>query len=533
MTDIPTIDYTNKDYDSLRRAMLNLARYRLPEWTDQTASDMGVLMVDLFAYMGDVILYYQDRIANENFLHTAVERRSLMHLLRLIGYELRPPVSAGADMLLTFQLPSAGSTVVTIPKGTQFRSTVPADAPQTFEYLGPDLTIDLASDQVQPGSPGQVCYSGLPVWHSLSIPTEVISSSTGEPNQSFALSKTPVILDTLIVEVDEGAGWVKWNRRESLLYNLTRDGRVTLSSPDARDYYVQYNENGEAFVIFGDGVYGRRPPVGTSNIRATYSVGGGVIGNVPSGSITEAVTSIANLDLVTNPKAAAGGEDAESDEHAKQFGPLAFRSGQRAVTLEDYMALAHQAGGIAKVFARSLNWNTVELYVVPEGETCRKVPEGLRRRLTSYFEDKRMAGTFVRILDPKCVIIDIGLEIVADAHYQPDAVKQAALDAVTDMLAIKKVDFGHSLFQSDLYAVLDAIPGILAVSITKFQRQDAPATSFDEKLKQHNLPSLSELPEFLKRAIRVEVATDGRIELEDFEIPVAGKIEVSIKVAAK
>jgi len=49
---LPTIDYTNKDFQSLRRAMLELARYRLPEWTDQSPSDLGVLLVDLFAYMG-------------------------------------------------------------------------------------------------------------------------------------------------------------------------------------------------------------------------------------------------------------------------------------------------------------------------------------------------------------------------------------------------------------------------------------------------------------------------------------------------
>ena len=50
-----------------------------------------MLLVDLFAYVGDVIAYYQDRIASESFLDTAVERRSVLNLLRLIGYELAPP----------------------------------------------------------------------------------------------------------------------------------------------------------------------------------------------------------------------------------------------------------------------------------------------------------------------------------------------------------------------------------------------------------------------------------------------------------
>ena len=68
----PIIDYTNKDYDSLREAMLELAREKLPAWTDHSPNDLGVTLLELFAYMGDILLYYQDRIANESYLDTAV-----------------------------------------------------------------------------------------------------------------------------------------------------------------------------------------------------------------------------------------------------------------------------------------------------------------------------------------------------------------------------------------------------------------------------------------------------------------------------
>lgn len=52
----PTIDYTNKDFQSLRQAMLAVAQYRLPEWTDQSPADLGNLLIDLVAYLGDVVL---------------------------------------------------------------------------------------------------------------------------------------------------------------------------------------------------------------------------------------------------------------------------------------------------------------------------------------------------------------------------------------------------------------------------------------------------------------------------------------------
>src|SRR5580692_5104647 len=122
MASAPTIDYTNKDFQSLRQALLGLARYRLPEWTDQSPSDLGSLLVDLFAYMGDVVLYYQDRLANESFLQTAVERRSVLNTLRLVGYELAPPVAASAEFSLVFnRAPAGSSTVITIPPGGAIR----------------------------------------------------------------------------------------------------------------------------------------------------------------------------------------------------------------------------------------------------------------------------------------------------------------------------------------------------------------------------------------------------------------------------
>ena len=104
-SDKPAIDYTDKDYDALRQALLGLATYRLPEWTDRSAADLGMLLVDLFAYMGDIVSYYQDRIASESFLDTAVERRSIINLLRLIGYELAPPVASSAELTLVFNPP--------------------------------------------------------------------------------------------------------------------------------------------------------------------------------------------------------------------------------------------------------------------------------------------------------------------------------------------------------------------------------------------------------------------------------------------
>lgn len=96
--------------------------------------DFTIALLDAWAVSLDVLAFYQERILNEAYLRTAVERRSLLELARLIGYELRPGLSAGT--LLAFVLDTApGSPLeVTIPAGTAAQSIpTKAEVPQTFE----------------------------------------------------------------------------------------------------------------------------------------------------------------------------------------------------------------------------------------------------------------------------------------------------------------------------------------------------------------------------------------------------------------
>lgn len=531
MPEPPTIDYTDKDYRSLRQAMLDLAAYRLPEWTDRSPADVGMLLIDLFAYMGDVISYYQDRIAAESFLDTAVERRSVQHLLRLIGYELAPPVAAAAELTLAFKAPGEGEpTQVTVPAGAQFATKPgPAGEPaQTFEYLGPDLNVDLAGTRVTALPGDLLAYAGLPVRQSRTERDEILGSSTGEPNQRFPLAGNPAIVDTLEVRVDEGAGPVRWDRRGNLLYHLGLEGRMELSSSESRHYTVQFDEEGRASVVFGDGVYGRRPPPGRDNVRATYSVGGGASGNVPAGTITEIKTPIPGLKSVSNPQPAAGGADAEALDRARRFGPLAFRSGDRAVTLNDFVSLALQAGGVAKVRARSTGWNRVDLFVAPEGSSCGPVPDDLKKRLVSYFQDRRMVGTSVRIQDPVCVPIDVAVEVVPEHHHDPESVRQRAERAVEGLLAFANVDFGRPLYLSKVYEAVESVEGVMAATVRRFRRRDA-GTPKSIRRKVLLDAGLADFNAFVERAYTGDIPVEGRLDMGEFELPTPGQVSVVLR----
>src|SRR5689334_18540699 len=72
--------------------------------------DPAIALIDAWAIVADVLTFYQERIANESYLRTAIERRSILELARLVGYTLRPGVAASAYLAYTVD-PNSTSTI--------------------------------------------------------------------------------------------------------------------------------------------------------------------------------------------------------------------------------------------------------------------------------------------------------------------------------------------------------------------------------------------------------------------------------------
>jgi hypothetical protein len=109
-------------------------RRPLAKLTTQETSDPSVALLDAFAVMADVLTFYQERIANECYLRTATERRSVLELAREISYELKPGVAAGTSVAFTDETSKGAPESVTIMKGTKVQSLpAPGKLPQTFE----------------------------------------------------------------------------------------------------------------------------------------------------------------------------------------------------------------------------------------------------------------------------------------------------------------------------------------------------------------------------------------------------------------
>lgn len=126
------------EVDGLEQDGQTWRRWRpLEGLTTRDAGDFSLALLDGWASVGEVLTFYQERIANEGYLGTATERRSVLELARLVGYAPRPGVSA--SVYLAYTLDDNQADPVTIPAGSRSQSVPgPEERPQFFE-TGEDL----------------------------------------------------------------------------------------------------------------------------------------------------------------------------------------------------------------------------------------------------------------------------------------------------------------------------------------------------------------------------------------------------------
>lgn len=135
---LPSLSYRAGTHGSfLRRMLRSLPNQTVPgggrplqALTTRAIDDPAIALLDAFAVTLDVLTFYQERIANEGFLRTATERRSVLELARAIGYELDPGVAATAYIAFTVEQPAVVPAAAVPPEQRPFQ-TGPGSTPQT------------------------------------------------------------------------------------------------------------------------------------------------------------------------------------------------------------------------------------------------------------------------------------------------------------------------------------------------------------------------------------------------------------------
>ena len=133
---LPFIAYRDTDFAAIRAALLvpQTGETQLSAWRPSASGDLALMMAEWFAYLGDIITFYNERIANEDYLGTATQARSVTNLIRLLGYRPQPGVGASVTLAALLQTGPSYRQTVTLPQGLQVTSKPsPGQPPQTFE----------------------------------------------------------------------------------------------------------------------------------------------------------------------------------------------------------------------------------------------------------------------------------------------------------------------------------------------------------------------------------------------------------------
>jgi hypothetical protein len=299
------------------------------------------------------------------------------------------------------------------------------------------------------------------------IVEQFVTSALSVKNFTVKLGRTPVIDNSVEVKVN-GETWAQVDS----LY-------TTQSTDDV--FEVTTLPSGSTIVEFGDDTFGRTIPT-DATLVVTYRVGGGTSGNVPSGAInTTLVGLIPSLSNpinvnVSNSRPGFGGLDAETLEEARANIPAYTRAGGRAVTLDDYQALASgfsdpKFGQIryALAFTRAendfLERNIVVVTAWTSGVNGSLTPVrgSLKAALLAYLQGKAVGTDYVILSDgtTRPLPVSIRFKVLPGVDVN-DATDSLIAQMQTIVAQLRP---GNGLIFSDFVRSLDEVPGIDSLSI--------------------------------------------------------------------
>ena len=448
---VPTINYTNRDFETIRASLVNRIRVAFPNsWRDFTESNIGMAWLELVSFAFDILSFQLDEMVRNQHLRTAVDREAVILICELVGYKLRGATSAAVVCVATLE--EAQAVDVVVRAGT----TIESSGGVTFEVLE-----------------DQQIFAGLTTADITLTEGETRQDafvSTGAAFQEFKLTLAPVIEGSISITVDGFA----WSELESLVF----------AASAGNNYSRRYDVEDFAYVRFGDGTSGSIPPAG-ANILVSYRIGGGVRGNVGIGEISLATVSgllegsspesFVNVNL-TNEERGSGGEDRETIESAKFWAPRTVSANGRAVTPQDFDTLASRfsdpvygapAYAKARLKQRIPELNTVEIFLwARDGYGAIVEPSAsLTAAVQAYFDNNGNGAIRIITVDTEVqagenVYIDVDAVVSGDGTVADSELMLAVQQSIRSYFSLAENQPGADIRLSRLYSLIQSTDGV-------------------------------------------------------------------------
>jgi hypothetical protein len=322
--------------------------------------------------------------------------------------------------------------------------------------------IDLAANLSTAYVRGSVVVHGnvALATHGETVQQLLGSGRANTPFQRFTLAHEPL---TYVQSTSDPSG--ADSALEVRVNDVRWDEVPTLygAGPRDRAYALRADEDGKAYVQFGDGERGSRLPSGSNNVRAKYRKGIGAGGNVGPGALAQLLDRPLGVKGVSNPSAATGGVDPESEESARASIPLGVRTLGRAVSLLDYEDFARAFSGVVKANAAVLQLRagrTVVVTVAFEGgDRLDDLATALRTHGDPRVEVVVLAGT--------TQTFKVALKVAVDSARESDVVLAGVESSLRTAYSFDARAFGDPVFLSGIESTAHTVAGVLAVDVDR------------------------------------------------------------------
>jgi len=251
------------------------------------------------------------------------------------------------------------------------------------------------------------------------------------------------------------------------------------SNPYAKVFTTELDDERRIHLRFGDGYLGKHPVPG-SQFKATYRVGNGVAGNVGSETITQVVTNTTGIEKLTNPLAAVGGRELETNQLGRMYASQAFRIQERAITPQDFTTIAErypEVASAAAAFFWTGSWDTVFLAVRRVAD--KPIDQPFKTGLEAFFAGYIMAGLALEVIPPIMVPLDIKILVTTAPEYASSEVRQQLEtlfgtgyleDGSPAFFNPDRLGFGHTIAFSAIADWALKVPGVVGLDPLEFRR---------------------------------------------------------------
>ena len=459
------VNYTNQDFWSMKSRLNDYIKSNFADtFTDFIESDLAVMLIENWAYIADTLSFKIDQIANEIFIDTVTEVDNAFRLATLVGFKPQPPIGARSFWSATINNLLETNLEIPTPILVDFATN---DGPTTIELFAMDSQDNPRFNDSIFINAGQFTNTTIIGLEGRTVTQQF--SGTGLNNQSLQLSSGPVIWDSVNVYID-GLTW-------------TEVDYFTDSQP-RREFRIEYDSSYNAYVIFGNNRAGLLPSSG-SNITVTYRVGGGVDGNIVTGSLTmQRNFLVPGFDFrvtvnFTNYTKGDFGYPGDTIDDIKRKLPPWLRAQNRAVSGSDYETLADQfatpyRGQIGKSKAALRQYgcaaNVIDLYVLAlsDPNTLEIASNDLKVALSEYINTQKMITDFVCIRDGVIIPTNTHLDVVIDKFYRKfeNEIKIKITNIVFSFFSLNSWDYGQDLQEVDLIKQLSNVSEITSATAT-------------------------------------------------------------------